>query len=56
MLRASVDLGAIAEVIADRKRTATGMEPVETVPLLKTGPKPCAVPTAHPTKHRRYTF
>lgn len=52
MLSARVALGAMAEVIAEKNTTASGVEP-GLLPWEKIGPNPCARPTAHPTKKRR---
>ena len=48
MFKARVAFGAMAEVIAEKNSTATGVV-VVSFPWLNMGPNPCAVPTAHPT-------
>lgn len=52
MLSARVAFGAIAEVIAEKKTTASGVE-LGLLPWEKIGPNPCARPTAHPTEVRK---
>lgn len=48
MFRASVALGAMAAVIAEKNTMTTG-RPCTSVLRAKMGPNPCALPMAHPT-------